>query len=267
MAKTDKTAVQEASAVEETTQEMVQDYKTLFDEKAKAEAFDKLADLYYQHNFGSTSKTEIDLLMFSVYFDKLMEKNCDNPEAYSVYELARLFSITPSRVTALMSRKEMKYPYMKSNWKKELLNVLKNAKLDSHKIMLQIPDKNLFWEIQHELEIHGGFVEKTLTPNLLRVEVKDFLDLILEISDKPDKDTLREEIKSNIKKKCADAKIAIDSIERETLSEQIARISAETGKDEIKDLLKTLCDKGITKSLTYFAKSYAFKKISETIIG
>ena len=41
----------------------------------KAELFDKIAANYYDTNFGSFSKSQMDLLMFSIYIDKLIDKN------------------------------------------------------------------------------------------------------------------------------------------------------------------------------------------------
>ena len=43
-------------------------YKHLFPtESVKAEAFDKIAELFYNCNFGSTTKMNIETLMFSIY--------------------------------------------------------------------------------------------------------------------------------------------------------------------------------------------------------
>ena len=43
-------------------------YRHLFPTEAvKAEAFDKIAELFYNCNFGSTSKADIETLMFSIF--------------------------------------------------------------------------------------------------------------------------------------------------------------------------------------------------------
>lgn len=111
----------------ETKQELpkIQKYAKLFSKDEKAKAFDKLAALYYQHNFGSASKSEIDLLMFSLLFDKLLEKNKDNEDAYSPYELSKLLCVPQSRITTLKTRKQLKYPYIGKNWKENCLQSLR----------------------------------------------------------------------------------------------------------------------------------------------
>ena len=41
--------------------------------KEKADLFDKIAEMYYDSNFGQSSKSQIELLMFSVYLDKMID--------------------------------------------------------------------------------------------------------------------------------------------------------------------------------------------------
>ena len=49
-------------------------YEELFlDEKSKAQAFDKIAEKYYFCNFGSTSKSDLDVLMFSIYLEEILK--------------------------------------------------------------------------------------------------------------------------------------------------------------------------------------------------
>ena len=42
-------------------------YSELFSPKQKAEAFDKIAEMFYSKNFSSATKSEIELQMFSIY--------------------------------------------------------------------------------------------------------------------------------------------------------------------------------------------------------
>lgn len=43
------------------------EYEKLFRSFDKVKAFDMLAELFYDRNFATTSKSEIDLLMFSFF--------------------------------------------------------------------------------------------------------------------------------------------------------------------------------------------------------
>ncbi|MCD7727220.1 MAG: hypothetical protein LUH57_02605 [Ruminococcus sp.] len=48
-------------------------YDYLFSSADKVKAFDKLAEKYYFANFGSTSKSDLDTLMFSFYIERILE--------------------------------------------------------------------------------------------------------------------------------------------------------------------------------------------------
>lgn len=51
------------------------DYERLFSDFNKASAFDRIAELFYDRNFSSSSKSEIELLMFSFYMDAVIRAN------------------------------------------------------------------------------------------------------------------------------------------------------------------------------------------------
>lgn len=121
-------------------------YKHLFPtESVKAEAFDKIAELFYNCNFGSTTKMNIETLMFSIYLERILdEKGPENFNAYSDYTLSKALCITQSRVSSLKIRKELLYPYIGFEWKKSFELLSKKAIFEDGKIKLYIPDKNLF---------------------------------------------------------------------------------------------------------------------------
>ncbi|MCR5143215.1 MAG: hypothetical protein K6C68_11950 [Ruminococcus sp.] len=43
----------------------------------KEKAFDEISELFYDHNFGTASKSEIELLMFKFLIEAMIEKNID----------------------------------------------------------------------------------------------------------------------------------------------------------------------------------------------
>lgn len=49
-------------------------YKELFDSDAKEKAFDKIAERYYFSNFGTASKSDMDVLLFSIYLEQILDK-------------------------------------------------------------------------------------------------------------------------------------------------------------------------------------------------
>ena len=124
-------------------------YRHLFPTEAvKAEAFDKIAELFYNCNFGSTTKTDIETLMFSIYIERILkEEGPENFKAYSDYTLSKALCITQARVSNLKVRKELAYPYEAFSWKESFELLSKKATFENGKIKLFIPDKNLFIEI------------------------------------------------------------------------------------------------------------------------
>lgn len=75
-------------------------YRHLFPTEAvKAEAFDKIAELFYNCNFGSTSKADIETLMFSIFIERILkEDGPENFKSYSDYTLSKALCITQARV-------------------------------------------------------------------------------------------------------------------------------------------------------------------------
>ena len=83
-----------------------QKFNLLFcNEQEKAKAFDKIAEAYYNRNFGSISKSDFDVLMFSIYIERLLEQNESDMESYSDYELSKQLGITQSKIKNLKVKK------------------------------------------------------------------------------------------------------------------------------------------------------------------
>ena len=191
-----------------TVKEARENYNQLFSSvEDKANAFDKIAEKYYCMNFGSLSKGDLDVLMFSIYIEKILDRGPSDFSSYSDYNLSKQLGITQARVSNLKVKKELLYPYEAFNWRDSFLKVSDRAILENGKIKLFIPDKNLYLEVKNAIENLGGFVEIQLTPNLLQVDLAYFLDLILAIDDNNSRDSLRERIKEKIKKFSKDIEI------------------------------------------------------------
>ena len=200
-------------------------YRHLFPTEAvKAEAFDKIAELFYNCNFGSTSKADIETLMFSIFIERILkEDGPENFKSYSDYTLSKELCITQARVSNLKVRKELVYPYEDFSWKKSFQIVSKKATFENGRIKIYIPGKNLFLEIKNAIEEAGGFVEIQLTSNLLQVNLSNFLDLILAIDD----ETSRSELKKRIIKKIQNSKRDIQCMESEPFGKALLKQSPE----------------------------------------
>lgn len=178
-----------------------ENYNRLFSTaEEKAAAFDKIAERYYCMNFGTLSKTDLDVLMFSIFIEQIYNSDPSDFSSYSDYRLSKQLGITQTRVSNLKVRKELLYPYENFDWRSSFLRISDRAVLENGKVKLFIPDKNLYLEVKNAIENLGGFVEMQLTPTLLQVDLAYFLDLILAIDDTKARETARDQIKETLKK-------------------------------------------------------------------
>ena len=77
----------------------------------KADAFDRIAKLFYFRNFGTANKSDIELLMFDFLLNVLIENNTDNDNVLdynecSDYYIAKLLGITQEKVRNLKVKKQ-----------------------------------------------------------------------------------------------------------------------------------------------------------------
>lgn len=93
----------------------------------KEKIFDILSEKYYKNNFGTFSKADCDLLMFSFYIEKMVRDNSDdnnvvNYNICSDYTIAKELGITPQKVRNLKIKKQLVYP-ITFDWKKSLASL------------------------------------------------------------------------------------------------------------------------------------------------
>ena len=161
--------------------------------------FEQIAARYYAHNFGQSSKADIELLMFRFYLEKLIESNRaeDGTIDYnqcSDYRISKDLGITQQRVRNLKVKCQLVHP-IEYDWKVALAKLTKNARFDpvSHKVTLSIPDPNLYLEIQNFIEEQGAYVEKQLNSKVLQIRAEYYIDLVLALeSDKSRKAIIKE---------------------------------------------------------------------------
>lgn len=110
-------------------------YEMLFPTlESKAMAFDKVAEKFYFINFGSSSKSDIDVLMFSIYLEQILGKTEYDLDSYSDYTLSKLLGITQNKVSNLKVKKELLYPYQDFSWKDSFGRILRNYRYENGKI-------------------------------------------------------------------------------------------------------------------------------------
>ena len=145
-------------------------------------------------NFGTMSKSEIDLLLFSEYLDRLFQMENVKENDYSDYTLSNVLGITQNRVRSLKERKEIKYP-SEFDWKISFQKQVKKAELKDGKVKLFIPDIRLYIELCNITQELGSYTETTLTRQLLVVSLPTFVDLMIEASDNESSEMIKEKLK------------------------------------------------------------------------
>ena len=211
-------------------------YEELFSLEDKAKAFDMLAQNYYFGNFGTMQKSDFDLLMFSIYLERILEKSEDEIETFSDYELSKLLGITQSRVSTLKVKKQLRYPYKNFDWKASFQNISRNARYENGKIRIHIPDKNVFLELQNAVEKEGGYVDVQLNSKLLQLTPENFVRLMVAISDGKDEETVRKEIMKELKKASRDEDM--EYLETQTVEEQLKKLLLGNAADIVSTLIK-----------------------------
>ena len=193
-------------------------YKQFFDDKAKIEAFDKIADEYYEGNFGTMGKSDFETLLFSIYIDRVIDANETEDDNYSNYELSKQLGVPESKINNLKIRKQLKYP-RKYNWQEAFCRHLKNAVFEKGKIKIQIQDPNLYIEVKHAVDLLGGFVDSSFNSKIMIISPSEFLDLICLIAGENKIDEMKTIIQENLKKE----NDGIDFLTTEPFSKQLKK--------------------------------------------
>ncbi len=175
-----------------------------FSDKEKIKIFDEIAGHFYERNFGSLTKTDFELMMFGFYYKKMKECFKDKNGAIdyikcSDYRISKDLGITQQKVRNLKVKYQLVSEQDEYDWKDEFVKLIGNARIDNNKMIINIPDPNLYLDIQNFLEENGGFVEKQLNNKLLQIRIEYFIDLLLAIEPENNKKEIIERIKQLFK--------------------------------------------------------------------
>ena len=177
-----------------------------FTNEEKIKYFDEIASYFFNKNFGLKSKSEIDLIMFGIYFRKLISENKNDENIIdftqcSNYKMSKELGITQQKVNNLKIKYQLEHP-IEYDWKEAFINLINNARYenDTHKIYINIPDPNLYIEIKNYIEESGGYVDITLNKSLLIIRVEYFIQLIIINDDENSSKKNIKKIKDNLSK-------------------------------------------------------------------
>ena len=136
-------------------------------DKEKTRLTDWMNQNYFDNqNFGSTSKADFELFLFSLYVDHLI----DNKETFDDYTVGKQLGITISRVRSLKEKKELKYHREDYCWVAYFIACIENARYDeiAHLVKVNIPDVNVIKDVRYFLEQNGWYDEYQLNPKLFQ---------------------------------------------------------------------------------------------------
>lgn len=182
-------------------------YEALFSSKeAKVEAFNKIAELFYDKNFSSATKSEVELLMFSIYMDASIKK-CKRTDgtidynACSDYEMGKELGIPQEKVRSLKIKKQARYPE-NFDWKKAVLSIKENIRYDEGKgkIIIPLRDPNLYNEVRNYIENHGGYIEIQRSGNIIQIRPEYFFMLMYEDLGEKEKKSCRKELENQLQR-------------------------------------------------------------------
>lgn len=214
--------------------------KNCFTNEEKIKAFDRIAKCFYNKNFGQKSKSDLDLLMFDIYLKNLINQNKDKRgiiefNKCSDYLISRELGITQQRVRNLKIKDNLVYPDKDLDWEKEwkvaLTSLIENARIDNKKITLNIPDPNLYLQIQNFIEKNGAYIEKQLNSKILQMRIEYFIELMIALEPEKKKQEIIKKLKKQFKDRNKDEKIFDEK--------QIGKSLIETTED-IADILANI---------------------------
>ena len=172
----------------------------------KAEAFDKIAEMFYNRNFGATSKSEMELLMFSILMDGMIHKYSNGDildmNACSDYNMAKMLGIKQTAVKNLKLKKQARYP-VEFDWRKSLESIMDSIRYDSrkNKVIIPAPDPNLYEEIRNFIQEKGGYIDIQPGSNVIQIRPEYYFLLLYEsIESDEEKTAIRLAIAEQLKK-------------------------------------------------------------------
>ena len=153
----------------------------MFSIEEKAQAFDRIAEQYFNRNFGKLSKTDIDTLMFDIYIEQLLNKGLPHDD----YHMSKTLGISQSRIRTFKVRKELQYPREGFDWVTAFAKDLEKASYDpeSKKVKVLISDVNVLSELRYFVETNGWYDEYQLNPRLFQCRIDFFIDMIDKLSE------------------------------------------------------------------------------------
>lgn len=147
-----------------------------FNNEEKIELFNLIENDYFNHNFGTKSKSELELMFFHFYYTKRQSRNLPTDD----FSLSVELGITQNRVRSLKEKMAYRFSELKDNWIDDFKGLIKYAKYDEvkHLIKLHIPNIETIIQLRQFLENNHLYDEYQLNPKLFQCKAEVFIDII-----------------------------------------------------------------------------------------
>lgn len=241
--------------------------KNIVKEDNKIEALDFILTNSLKSGFGTLSKSELDLILFTAILKYSGSKE------NSDYNLSKYLQITQQRIRNLKEKASVKYLAInREEAIKKFIEKSEYAKIETIYIDVPVNDVSVKNEIEELLDKNNILMHYQLNPKIFRMRIDDFYEfsIILEIYKNPQtkKETLEKKVITAIKNKAkSDAKLKeklnrkgwdLESLSTSTIKEALIKGGFSFGIE----LLASIIPGGV------FASGYAkqlLEKISSKI--
>ncbi len=218
--------------------------KIEFTPAEKEAAFDRIAERYFHHNFGSLPKANLDVLLFSIYYDHCQAAHLSTRD----YDLSKQLGISQARIRTLkMNRMLQDTTERKENWKREFFACIASARYDKHTGMVKmlVPEVTVLSELRHFIELNHMYDEYQLNPRLFQCNVTDFVKLaaLLEgetLSERPDDAALKKLMEFEKETESETEKSALESIMEGDWKAGLKKLAASAGKNLVAGVIELI---------------------------
>lgn len=163
-------------------------YNSLFSDDKQ---FLEIASHYYNKNFGTMSKSELDLLMFKIFYDRLKSESKEDSSLTDV-ALAIELGITKQKVKSLKERMFLKYSSDNDfDWKREMRACISNSSVEyderTGKFTILVSNPRFGYAVEDFLEKNRLITDYTHNSKLLILSRRAFVFLAYESCDDAEK--------------------------------------------------------------------------------
>lgn len=188
-------------------------------------------DNYFDLNFGSKTKVQVELFMFSMYWNHKINAN----ESCTDSIMSKELGITTKKIKSLKEEKVLKYPNPNLNWVSQFVKCIPYAKYNEVKQLIQmnITDSYVSSSVRDYMSQNHLFDEVQLNTKLFQCRLDFFVQLCNSL---PDENGNVIECQMSETAKAELAKIQ-SKLTKEKEIQSISKIMDGALKDGLKDLI------------------------------